>query len=219
MRARVGAVLATAVLVAAGCATAPAPVTDVDGMPLGAFLDDVRAQLREVHWHVRGPQRACGSGDLRELDLRDATLTLELERLAQAELGGSIKLVAVPLGPVAVAPSASVDTVDKRAQSLTLKLVATGGTDVVDLDHAPVARSPLAATINAAIDGFMRGDSTPPCLALSALRLQIVMDVTRTAGAGFKVVVPAVGADAARTTRAVNTLKIDWYRVASNRVR
>ncbi|MBS0320971.1 MAG: hypothetical protein JSR18_10560 [Proteobacteria bacterium] len=211
--------LCAAALLAAGCATTPAPLTAVDGMPLGAFLDDVRAQLREVHWHVRGPRQACGSDIVRELDLRDATVTLALDRLAQAEAGGSIKLVAVPLGPLGLNPTASVSALDKHAQSLTLKLVATGGTDVVDLDQAPVATSPLAATINAAIDGFMRGDSAAPCLALSALKLEIVVDVTRTADAGFKVVVPAVGAEGTRTLRSVNALTIAWDRVASNRLR
>ena len=207
-----------AALALGGCAAVPGPGVDVEGMPLGAFLDDLKMQMREVHWHVRGNVHGCGSEDTREVDLRDGQVQLSLERVAQTDVGGSVKLVAVPLGALAVAPSLGADATRKSAQTLTVKLAVTGTTAAVDIDHAPPAHGPVAQALNAAIDGFIRSDNAAPCLQMTALKLELVVDVARSAEGGFKVVVPAVGFQAGRSDRAVNTLTLDWERIASNRL-
>ncbi len=208
-----------ALLALAACATSPLPASDVEGMPLDAFLDDLKVQLREVHWHVRGNVNGCGDEALREVDLRDGQVLLSLERVAQVDVGGSIKLVAVPLGALLLSPSAGADYTRKAGQQLTLKLAVSGPTARVDIDHAPLATTPVAQALNAAIDGFVRSDNAAPCLQMTALKLELVVDVKRSADGGFKVVVPAVAADASASTRNVNTLTLNWERIASNRVR
>ncbi|MEO6928594.1 MAG: hypothetical protein ABI190_05455 [Casimicrobiaceae bacterium] len=197
----------------AGCASMPA-TSIVDGMPVDAFIDDLKAQLREVHWHVRGSLHGC-SGDLREVDLRDAGITLVLDRLEQVEAGASAKLVAVPLAGIALAPSASADVTRRNSQQLTLKLAVDGDVPVIDFDHAPAASAPVAQAINAAIDGFMRASSDAPCVRLAALKLELVVDVQRTAAGAFKVVVPAIAIDAGTSRRSVNTLTLDWTHIVS----
>jgi hypothetical protein len=201
-----------------GCASMPAPGIEVEGMPLDAFLDDLKLQMREVHWHVRGNVHGCGNEEMREVDLRDGQVLLSLERVAQTNIGGSVKLVAVPLGALALAPSASADSTRKSGQTLTVKLAVTGPAAVVDIDHAPPAHGPVAQALNAAIDGFIRSDNAAPCLQMTALKLELVVDVARSAQGGFKVVVPAIGFEGEHSARDVNTLTLNWERIVSNRV-
>lgn len=202
----------------AACVTSPLPVGDTVGMPLDAFIDDLKLQLREVHWHVRGNVHGCGHAELRELDLRDGQLVLAFERVAQVNVNGSVKLVAIPLGAVVLGASAGGEWTQKASQELTVKLAVTGAAPVVDIDHAPQAKGPVAQALNAAIDGFIRSDNAQPCLQVAALKLAIVVDVARSADGGFRIVVPAVGIEATRSLRQVNTLTLDWDRVVSNRV-
>ncbi len=205
-------------LVAGGCASMPAP-TLVDGMPVEAFIDDLKAQLREVHWHVRGNVHGCGTDDMREVDLRNGDVSLQLERIEQAQASGSVKLVAVPLAGIAAASSLAADASRRHSQQMTLKLAAAGDVPVVDFDHATLATAPVAQAINAAIDGFMRSGSAAPCLRLASLKLVLVVDAERQAGGGFKVVVPAIGFDAAASQRDVNTLTLEWSKIDSRALR
>jgi hypothetical protein len=201
-----------------GCTSMPVPGVEVEGMPLDAFLDDLKLQLREVHWHVRGNVHGCGNDEMREVDLRDGQVVLSLERVAQTDVGGSVKLVAVPLGPLALAPSATVDSTRKSGQTLMVKLAVSGPAATVDIDHALPAQGPVAQALNAAIDGFIRSDNAAPCLQMTALKLELVVDVARSAQGGFKVVGPAIGFDAGHSTRDVNTLTLNWERIVSNRL-
>jgi hypothetical protein len=205
-------------LLAAGCASMPA-TTIVDGMPVDAFIDDLKAQLRQVHWHVRGNVHGCGEGMPREVDLRDGSVTLVMDRLEQVETGAAIKLVAVPLAGFALSPSIGADQSRKNSQQLTLKLAIAGNVPVVDFDHATPASAPVAQAINAAIDGFMRSGGDAPCVRLASLKLELVVDVERQASGGFKVVVPAIGFDASATRRSVNTLMLDWAHIESRAIR
>lgn len=192
--------------------------TTVDGMPVDAFLDDLKSQLRQVHWHVRGRIQGCGAADLREVDLRDGTVTLVLDRLQQVDAGTSVKLVAVPLAHVALSPTIAVDASRKETQKLTLKLAVAGDVPLVDFDHAPVATVPVAQAVNAAIDGFMRSGREGPCMRLASLKLELVVDVAKQADGGFKVVVPAIAFNAGIAQRSVNTLTLDWARIESHAV-
>jgi hypothetical protein len=218
-RAAIGAgIVAALALTCAGCASLASPVAP-DGMPLDAFLDDLKTQLREVHWHVRGDVLGCDGSGPREVDLRDATITLELARIEQRDVDASVKLVALPLGALAVSPGLSAEASGKRSQTLSVKLAAAGDAPVVDLAHAPSARSPVARAVNAAIDGFMRAGRDPPCVRLTALHLVLVVDVTRDASGAFKVVVPALAFDAGASERNANTLTLDWARIESRPLR
>lgn len=207
-----------AALAASGCASIPAQAP-LDGMPLDAFLDDLKSQLREVHWHVRGAGLACDGAGPREVDLRDGTIAVEMERIAQVDAGASIRLVAVPLAGLAVTPSVAAEASQKRTQSLSLKLAVEGPAGAVDFDHAPPATSPVARTINAAIDGFMRAGADGPCIRLATLKLVLVVDVARDASGTFRVVVPALGVDAGASERRVNTLTLDWAKIESRALR
>ena len=62
----------------------------------------------------------------------------------------------------------------------------------------------------------MRSQTREPCLRLTALKLTLLLDVERKAGGGFRLVVPAVRADAATDVQAVNTLTLEWSHVGSN---
>lgn len=205
-------------LMAGGCASMPAP-TLVGGMPVDAFIDDLKAQLREVHWHVRGSVHGCGTAELREVDLRNGDVVLQLERIEQAQANGSIKLLAVPLGGAGLSPSLVADASRRHSQQMTLKLAVAGDVPVVDFDRAPVATAPVAQAINAAIDGFMRSGTAAPCLRLASLKLVLVVDAERQAGGGFKVVVPAIGFDAEASRRDVNSLTLEWSKIESRALR
>jgi hypothetical protein len=205
-------------LAAAGCASMPAQAP-LDGMPLDAFLDDLKAQLREVHWHVRGAGLGCDGTGPREVDLRDGTIAVDMQRIAQVDTGASVKLVAIPLGGIAVVPSLAADATRKEKQSLSFKLAVEGPAEVVDFERAPPARSPVARTINAAIDGFMRAGADKPCIRLATLELALVVDVARDASGSLRVVVPAVGLEAGASDRRVNTLTLAWTKIESRALR
>ena len=209
--------LATA-FVAAGCASMP-PAPGTGGKPIGEFFDDVKAQLREVHWRVRSDAAACGTTERREVDLRNASITLDLQRVGEASVDGAVKLVAVPLGAVAIAPLASAAVARKWSQQIVVKLDVAGPSRLYDAAEPSAATGSLARSLNAAIDGFVRSSAEEPCVRLSALKLTFVVDVTQEAGGGFKLVVPAaeLGIDSSR--RDVNTLTLSWDKIESNALR
>lgn len=200
----------------AGCATLE-PGVEVTGKPVGEFFDELKAELREVHWRVKGRAAACGSTETREVDLRNATVTLQMRRIAEASVDGEIRLVALPLAGASVALSGSAAR--RSSQDMTLKLDVTGDAPVHDIDDAPRAGSALAQTVNAAIDGFVRSSADAPCIRLAALKLQFILDVERAAGGGFRIVVPAAQLAADGSRRDVNTLTLAWDRIDSNALR
>ena len=204
-----------AVALCAGCAGLE-PGTEVTGKPVGEFFDELKAELREVHWRVKSRGVACGSAQPREVDLRNATVTLEMRRVAEAGVDGEVRLVALPLAGGAVTPSLSGSVARRSSQDITLKLDVAGDVPVHDIDDAPRAQSVLARTVNAAIDGFVRSSADVPCIRLAALKLQFVLDVERGAGGGFRIVVPAAQLGAEASRRDVNTLTLTWDRIVSN---
>lgn len=191
----------------------------IDGKPLGEFFDDLKAELRAVHWRVRSDRAACGTPELREIDLRNAQVALELARIGTASVDGEIKLVALPLGEVALVPFASASAERKWTRQMTVKLDVTGPSRLFEVNERSSAGGAVAQSVNAAIDGFLRSSADEPCIRLSALKLSLVIDVTRDAAGGFKLVVPAaqLGADTSR--RDVNTLTLSWDKVVSNALR
>ena len=201
-----------------GCATLE-PGVEVTGKPVGEFFDDLKAELREVHWRLKGRAAACGSDEEREVDLRNATVTLEMRRVAEASLDGEIRLVALPLAGAAVTPGLSESAARRSSRDMTIKLDVSGDAPVHDIDDAPRAESALAQTVNAAIDGFVRSSRDAPCIRLAALKLQFVLDVERAAGGGFRIVVPPAQVAADATRRDVNTLTLAWDRIVSNALR
>ena len=44
-----------------GCAGAPPSPPGLTGKPIDEFFDDLKAELREVHWRIRSNVAACGS--------------------------------------------------------------------------------------------------------------------------------------------------------------
>lgn len=204
-----------AVALCAGCAALP-PSSEVTGKPVGEFFDELKAELREVHWRITSRTAACGTDAPREIDLRNANVTLDMRRVAEASIDGELRLVALPLGSTAVTPMLSASAARSASQDITMKLEVTGNAPVFDLDAAPQAVSVLARTLNAAIDGFMRSSAEAPCIRLASLKLQLVLDVERGGGGSFKIVVPStsLGVDASR--RDVNTLTLTWDRIVSN---
>jgi hypothetical protein len=202
----------------AGCATLE-PGVELTGKPVGEFFDELKAELREVHWRVKGRAVACGSTETREVDLRDATVTLQMRRIAEASVDGEIRLVALPLAGASVTPALSGSVARRSSQDMTIKLDITGDAPVHDIDEAPRAASALAQTVNAAIDGFVRSSADAPCIRLAALKLQFILDVERATGGGFKIVVPAAQLAADGSRRDVNTLTLAWDRIHSNALR
>lgn len=202
----------------AGCATLE-PAVEVTGKPVGEFFDELKAELREVHWRVKGRTLACGGSEAREVDLRNAAVTLEMRRVAEASVDGEIRLVALPLAGVAVTPGLSGSAARRASQDMTIKLEVEGDAPVHDIDEAPRAASALAQTVNAAIDGFVRSSRDAPCIRLAALKLQFVLDVERAAGGGFRIVVPPAQVAADATRRDVNTLTLAWDRIVSTALR
>jgi hypothetical protein len=151
--------------------------------------------------------------------LRNASITLDLQRVGEASVDGAVKLVAVPLGAVAIAPLASAAVARKWSQQIVVKLDVAGPSRLYDAAEPSAATGSLARSLNAAIDGFVRSSAEEPCVRLSALKLTFVVDVTQEAGGGFKLVVPAaeLGIDASR--RDVNTLTLSWDKIESNALR
>lgn len=211
--------LTAAAFIVAGCASAPSAVPGTEGKPIAEFFDDVKAQLREVHWRVRSDHAACGTTDRREVDLRNASITLDLQRIGEASVDGAVRLVAVPLGATAVAPFASATTARKWSQEIVVKLDVAGPSRLYDAAEPSTATGSLARSLNAAIDGFVRSSADEPCIRLGALKLTFVVDVRQDAGGGFRLVVPAaeLGIDASR--RDVNTLTLSWDKIESNALR
>jgi hypothetical protein len=216
--ARVALPIAAAAVVAACAGVAPA-APGITGKPIGEFFDDVKAELRDVHWRVRSDRAACGTADRREVDLRNATITLDLQRIGEASVDGVLRLVALPLAAVAVSPFASATSARRGSQEVVLKLDVAGPSRIYDATEPSAATGSLARSLNAAIDGFVRSSADEPCLRLAALKLTFVVDVRQEAGGGFKVVVPAaeIGVDASR--RDVNTLTLSWDKIESNALR
>jgi hypothetical protein len=217
---RGGIVLACAALTALlGCAGAPPAAPGLAGKPIGEFFDELKAELRDVHWRIRSDRAACGTTEPREVDLRNATITLDLQRIGEASVDGQVRLVALPLAGGLVSPFASAAASRKWTQDIVLKLDVVGASRLYDLGQASVATGAVARSLNAAIDGFMRSSAEEPCIRLSSLKLTFVIDVRQDAGGGFKLVVPVAeaGVDAAR--RDVNTLTLTWDKVVSNALR
>ena len=211
--------LVVVTLLAAACAGAPPGIPGATGKPIDEFFDDLKGELRDVHWRIRSNSAACGTTEPREVDLRNATITLDLQRVGEANVDGAVRLVALPLAGIAITPFASASATRKWSQDIVLKLDVAGPARLYDAGEVSTATGPVARSLNAAIDGFMRSSAQQPCVRLSSLKLTFVIDVRREAGGGFKLVVPPadVGVDAAR--RDVNTLTLSWDKVVSNALR
>jgi hypothetical protein len=203
----------------AACASLGPAAPGIDGKPLGEFVDELKTQLRAVHWRIRSTSAACGTTAPREIDLRNAQVALDLERVGMASVDGQIRLVALPLAGLAVAPFASASGERKYTQELALKFDVTGPSRLYDVGEAAGEGGAIAQAVNAAIDGFMRSSADEPCVRLTSLRLSLVIDVARDAEGGFKLVVPAVQLGAAASRRDVNTLTLTWDKVVSNALR
>jgi hypothetical protein len=124
MRRRLAAVAAA--LACTACASLAPPAPGVSGKPLAEFFDDLKAELRAVHWRIRSASAACGSAQPREVDLRNATVTLELARVGEVNVDGDVRLVAIPLGGGAIAPFGSASAARKWTQEMTVKLDVRG---------------------------------------------------------------------------------------------
>ena len=208
--------VAVSALACAACASIGPP--GLGGKPLDEFFDELKSDLRAVHWRVRSSAAACGTTEPREVDLRNATIVLDLQRVGAVDVDGQVRLVALPLG-AGVAPFGSATAARKWSQEMVLKLDVAGPSRLYDAGEPGKGAGAVAQTINAAIDGFMRSSAQEPCVRLASLKLTFVLDVERGAGGGFKVVVPAaqLGIDASR--RDVNTLTLTWDKVESNALR
>jgi len=213
-----GAVLAFATFGLAACAGVPPAAPGLDGKPLGEFVDDLKHELRAVHWRIRSNGAACGTAEPREIDLRNAQVSLDLERIGTANVDGQIKLVALPLAGAAVAPFGSASAGRKWTQEMVLKLDVAGPSRLYDVGEAGEGGA-VAQSVNAAIDGFMRSSADEPCVRLTALKLTLVIDVARDAGGGFRLAVPSVQIGADQSRRDVNTLTLSWDKVVSNALR
>jgi hypothetical protein len=201
----------------AGCANMASP--PIVGKPLPEFFDELKGELRAVHWRMRSTRPACGTTETREIDLRNAQVTLELSRIGSVDVDGQVRLVAIPLGGVALVPYAAANAGRKWTHEMALKFDVTGPSRVYALGEATADDGAVARSVNEAIDAFMQSSADEPCVRLTSLRLTLVIDVARSAGGGFKLVVPAadLGLDLAR--RDVNTLTLHWDKVVSNAVR
>ena len=202
-----------------GCAGAPPAVPGLTGKPIDEFFDDLKAELREVHWRIRSNVAACGSAAPREVDLRNATITLDLSRVGEASIDGEMRLVALPLAGLSVSPFTATAASRKWTQDIVLKLDVTGPARIYDIGERSSATGAVARSVNAAIDGFMRSSADEPCIRLSALRLSFVIDVKRESGGGFKLVVPPAELGVDATRRDVNALTLTWDKVMSNALR
>ncbi|HEY7788799.1 MAG TPA: hypothetical protein VIF33_09730 [Casimicrobiaceae bacterium] len=208
-----------AALACAACASFGPVGPGLNGKPLSEFFDDLKGELRAVHWRIRSTSAACGTAEPREVDLRNATIALDLQRIGETSVDGQIRLVALPLASAGIAPFGSASSARKWTQEMALKLDVTGPTRLYEVGEAPDAGGAVARSVNAALDGFMRSSAAEPCVRLSSLKLTLIVDVERSAGGGFKLAVPAaqLGVDASR--RDVNTLTLTWDKVVSNALR
>ncbi len=210
---------ALAALACTACASLGPAASGMNGKPLSEFFDDLKGELRTVHWRIRSTRAACGTAEPREVDLRNATIALDLQRIGEANVDGQIRLVALPLAGTGLAPFGSASSARKWTQEMALKLDVTGPARLYEIGEAPDAGGAVAASVNAALDGFMRSSAAEPCVRLTSLKLTLIVDVERTAAGGFRLVVPAaqLGVDASR--RDVNTLTLTWDKVVSNALR
>jgi hypothetical protein len=202
-----------------GCAGTP-PAPAVVGKPIGEFFDELKAELRDVHWRIRSDRAACGTTAPREVDLRNATITLDLQRIGEANVDGQLRLVAIPLAG-GFSPFLSATASRKWTQEIVLKLDVVGPARLHEVDQASTAAAAgaVAGSLNAAIDGFMRSSAEEPCIRLSSLKLTFVIDVRQDAAGGFKLVVPVAEAGVDASRRDVNTLTLSWDKVVSNALR
>jgi hypothetical protein len=211
--------LALAASLCSACAGLAGDAPGLNGKPLAEFFNDLKSDLRAVHWRIRSPAAACGTPELREIDLRNAQVTLDLQRVGAATIDGQIRLVALPLAGFGVAPFASASSARKFTQDMVVKLDVTGPSRLHDLDEPPGDAGAVAQSVNAAIDGFMRSSTAEPCVRLTSLKLAFIIDVERDAAGGFRLVVPVAQAGADATRRDVNTLTLAWDKVVSNALR
>jgi hypothetical protein len=211
--------LAVVAWVMSACTTLSADPSGMTGKPIGEFIDDLKGELRDVHWRVRSNTAACGSTDAREVDLRNATITVELQRIGEATIDGAVRLVALPLAGGAVSPFASAGASRRSTQDIVLKLDVAGPSRLHDVGEPADGSGAVARSLNAAIDGFMRSSNAEPCIRLTSLKLTFVIDVRRDAGGGFKLVVPVADLGVETSRRDVNTLTLSWDKVLSNAVR
>ncbi|HXT05289.1 MAG TPA: hypothetical protein VN760_13965, partial [Casimicrobiaceae bacterium] len=56
----------------AACAGVESTAPGLSGKPLSEFFDDLKGELRAVHWRIRSGSAACGTAEPREVDLRNA---------------------------------------------------------------------------------------------------------------------------------------------------
>jgi len=208
-----------AVLACTACASLAPPAEVAAGKPLAEFFDDLKADLRAVHWRIRSTSTACGSAEPREIDLRNAAVALELSRIGEVSVDGDVRLVALPLAGAAVTPLGSGSAARKWTQEMTVKLDVSGPSRLYDIGELTEAGGAVARSVNAAIDGFMRSSAQEPCIRLTSLKLTFVLDVERSAGGGFRLVVPVVQAGVDASRRDVNTLTLTWDKVVSNALR
>ncbi len=116
-------------------------------------------------------------------------------------------------------PFGSASATRKWSQEIALKLDVAGPSRLYAVGEPSTATGAVARSLNAAIDGFMQSSAQEPCIRLTALKLTFVIDVERTAGGGFKLVVPAAQLDLDASRRDVNTLTLNWDKVVSNALR
>jgi hypothetical protein len=210
---------ALVVLACAACAGFESAPPGLTGKPLTEFFDDLKGELAAVHWRIRSTSAACGTAEPREVDLRNATIGLDLQRVGEASVDGQLRLVALPLAGTGLAPFFSASSARKWTQDMTLKLDVAGPARLYDVGEAATAGGAVARSVNAALDGFMRSSAAEPCVRLTSLKLTFIVDVQRDAAGGFKLVVPAaqLGVDTSR--RDINTLTLTWDKVVSNALR
>ena len=161
-------IVTAAALLATACAGVPPPAPGLSGKPIGEFFDDLKAELRDVHWRIRSSSAACGSNDPREIDLRNATITLDLQRIGEVSVDGAVRLVALPLAAGTFTPFASAAASRKWTQDIVLKLDVTGPSQLYEAGGAPAAGGAVARSLNAAIDGFMSSSAQEPCSSARA---------------------------------------------------
>ena len=206
-------------LLASGCASVEPATPGLAGKPIDEFFDELKMELREVHWRIRSDSAACGAREPREIDLRNATITLDLQRIGETSVDGQLRLVALPLAGAAVSPFASGSLSRKSTQDLALKLDVAGPSRLYEAGETSSTAGPVARSVNAAIDGFMRSSTREPCIRLTSLKLAFVVDVQASVGGGFKLVVPAGQLGIESSRRDVNTLTLTWDKVESNALR
>jgi hypothetical protein len=79
---------ALVVLACAACAGFESAPPGLTGKPLAEFFDDLKGELAAVHWRIRSTSAACGTAEPREVDLRNATIGLDLQRVGEAATAG-----------------------------------------------------------------------------------------------------------------------------------